>query len=767
MNETRAPTYSQLPGGRWRAEVRDVRDVYHYADGDTQEDAEAQLSRSYQLNGVPKGEIAYADPFRLFPNQIAQYNPSLLVQRRGLRIFDQMRRDDQVKAALTFKKHAVFASGWRVDSPEGKPDDWEPTVFIREQLENLEGTFAAELLEILTALDFGFSVSEKVFEEAEGQIQLRAIKTIAPHPIEFNVDRHGNLLPNGILQWQNERGLVKMPRDKFVVFKNMSEFSNPYGTSDLDAAYRAWWTKDNSYKWLAMMLERYGIPPIFAKYQAGTLNPEQVNQLKNVLSNMQAATAAMIPFSDDPNEIEFWAPNLAGEATRAFEPSIAMFNTDIARAILMPGLLGITPEGQVGSMARARIVFDVFMFVRDFLADQISDVCVNDQIVRPLIQFNYPLEQKELPIFRLLPIDNDLQKELFDSWALMVGADIVTRQPADEDHIRQLLEFPERDEDTIAAGQGDGGNDTDDDDDSNDDDEGQQTDLSWIDAKWYSTVVPGRVPLGPAVDDEPNDVERASNLAEIEKILDDVEEAGRKGLEPIFRRIERGLIKRIQRDGYVAELPTLGKTAMRRVFDQMFTEGFEQGRASGKRDVPRATQEPQDPITWVAADEALEALLKKSFFITGILSDKILSEAREAIFQSIKQGETTQGAVNRLRTVLGDGLFSPQRLETIVRTNTTEAFNIGRLHALNQSPLIDQVMFSAILDTRTTEVCRYMHGRTFRKTDPALQRFLPPLHFNCRSIIVPVPPSLERSPDDLITEEQKGRGFELAQEGFI
>src|SRR2546428_679291 len=118
----------------------------------------------------PSGEIAFADPRRLFPSGYSRpYNPSALVGRRGLRIFDEMRKDDQVKAALAFKKHTVTATDWIVSSPEGMPADWEPTLFVRWVLQHLDpeevggGTLDHDLHEILSALEFGFSLSEKLW----------------------------------------------------------------------------------------------------------------------------------------------------------------------------------------------------------------------------------------------------------------------------------------------------------------------------------------------------------------------------------------------------------------------------------------------------------------------------------------------------------------------------------------------------------------------------------------------------------------------------
>ena len=66
------------------------------------------------------GEVSFADPSRLFPGGWSTpYNPSELVGQRGLQVFDKMRKDDQVKAALTFKQHSVTAAGWSIKVPEG------------------------------------------------------------------------------------------------------------------------------------------------------------------------------------------------------------------------------------------------------------------------------------------------------------------------------------------------------------------------------------------------------------------------------------------------------------------------------------------------------------------------------------------------------------------------------------------------------------------------------------------------------------------------
>lgn len=46
--------------------------------------------------------------------------------------------------------------------------------------------------------------------------------------------------------------------------------------------------------------------------------------------------------------------------------------------------------------------------------------------------------------------------------------------------------------------------------------------------------------------------------------------------------------------------------------------------------------------------------------------------------------------------------------------------------------------FSAVLDTRTTDVCRACHGTKVPVGSPWLQTRTPPLHFSCRSVLLPI-----------------------------
>jgi SPP1 gp7 family putative phage head morphogenesis protein len=89
------------------------------------------------------------------------------------------------------------------------------------------------------------------------------------------------------------------------------------------------------------------------------------------------------------------------------------------------------------------------------------------------------------------------------------------------------------------------------------------------------------------------------------------------------------------------------------------------------------------------------------------------------------------------------------RAELIVTTETTYAYNRGRLSSFHQND-VDYVRFSAVMDARTSPQCRSRHGLIMAMDDPRLPSNTPPLHGRCRSILTPIYSAYQ---PELITKE--------------
>lgn len=368
------------------------------------------------------------------------YNPDDLVARKGLKIYKKMRRDEQIKGALTAKKYAAISTGWEVVPPtfdEGEGSEEiaeEMKEFIEFNFAEMKGTVEQKLLEMMTALDFGYSVTEPVYKLIEyGKFQgmdgLNVIKTRDPEYIDFLTDPYGNLLPEGVVQNGD-----KLPTDRFAIYTYRSEFDNPYGQSDLREAYRPWWLKDVLLKFMSMALERYG-EPVAVATTTRKMSVAQEQKLQAAFKNLQSRTLIIVP---DFIEIDFkMPPQRAGEAYAVIMDKL---DTWIRVAILMPGLIGLSAEQQTGSYARAVKEFDVFLWVVGQLRQELAAV-INDRIVKPLCDLNYEVNNGKYPAFKFKEVTEEIKSRMYDQFVKGLSSGAVTKVSEDENRLRDLIGF--------------------------------------------------------------------------------------------------------------------------------------------------------------------------------------------------------------------------------------------------------------------------------------------------------------------------------------
>lgn len=665
------------------------------------------------------GETLFADPYRLYSLYGATpYNPSELVARKGIGIFTKMRRDEQVKAALGFKKLAALAAGWEVVSPDGEAPDWEVTRFVADQIAGVEGSAHRALKDILLALDYGYSVTEKVFGTVEsgewqGHVGLLALKTRHPRGFLFHTNLHGNL--ERVEQDATPRN-IEVPREKVVIWSYQMEFGNWYGCSDLEAAYRAWWSKDNAYRWLNMLLERYGVPPMFAQYNPQKYNTTQINDLFTNLKRLQAATSGVIP-RPSKDDLDFYTPQLAREGAQTFRLALQQFDLDIARGLLVPTLIGVTPDESTGSLARSQQHFDAFLMVIDELQRLVADEAVNDQIVRQLVDLNFATGGV-YPQFRFREIDKEVRADLLTAWGTLTGMAVVRSGADDEDHIRKMMGFPPAAENAEAGPEDD------------------------------PTVEPGDDPALTDMRQHSADPTARVDFQAVGAEMDDAEVEARATLSRALASARDDWMAALRRDfpdepEEIAALKPPPLDAFSAAVGDMLAGGFAMGRDQVKRELPRLFRvDPFNPT------DALRFTRAKRFWITGLVEKDMLEQSRGVLIAALQSGAGVDQTMRQLRglfeSLVGDGSLPPAlgtapRLETIVRTNLTDAMNAGRVaQARTLGNLLRGFRYSAILDARTTEVCRYLHGKEMAADDPAVDQLRPPRHYNCRSVLVPI-----------------------------
>ncbi|MEQ1136936.1 minor capsid protein [Acinetobacter seifertii] len=147
--------------------------------------------------------------------------------------------------------------------------------------------------------------------------------------------------------------------------------------------------------------------------------------------------------------------------------------------------------------------------------------------------------------------------------------------------------------------------------------------------------------------------------------------------------------------------------------------------------------------------EKLFTAAKKVPLVGGALVDDLLSKIAEsarqkveyAIRDGISSGKTNQEIVQRIRVTkklnYEDGLLTSTKsdIDRTVRTVRSHVANQAYLDTFNKIGF-EYVRFVSVLDGRTTKLCASLDGSVWEVNDPAKR--VPPLHPNCRSILVPV-----------------------------
>jgi len=693
------------------------------------------------------GQLAIADPYSLFGGKGAmQYNPSWLVGRKGMRIYDEMRRDEQIKAALAFKKHAILAAGWDIVSPEGKPDDWEPAQFVDWNFDRLDGSVSDRIMAMLLELDYGFSIGELIWEQNEdpqfaGKWAIQDIVSIKPHSIRFQQDETGKVLE--AIQWGMGEE-IHIPVEKLVIMTYQGEWSNPFGRSDLEACYSAWWAKDSANKWLSILLERFGIPPIFAMYNQNKYTEPTLDILKSIITNLQAGTAAIIPRTD-PTDVEMWTPELASQVANVFIPALDHYDRRIARGLLMPSLLGATADQQVGSFARAQVVFDVFMFAVGALRAQVEEA-INDQIIWRMMAANYPGEE-EYPRMKFKPLTQDARVTLMDAWVKLVSGGAVVAREDDEAHIREIMGFPGVDSEPMERPEPEP------EDEQDPEDE---------DTEEFSQ--------NPTID-----------FAQIERDLNFIEQTFLTGAITELTSVKYALqdsrlIDKYRRDP--KQLHAKSQAPLTKRMIEMLLNAFETGRRDLAMEVGRVATLAQ-PLPRAKPRDAAAFLRRKAITLATNVSEEILRAIRHVLISSLETGMGTQETATAIGKVfepwLGSdelrdgGVVKPYRLEAIARTESTSAYNDGRV-VMARDPelkgLLRGMRWDSILDSRTSEVCQFLDGKIIRMEDPALDALTPPAHISCRSILTAVTISRTVDESEYITPSEVGRAKELSGSGF-
>lgn len=360
-----------------------------------------------------------------------------IITRKGWQTYRDMRNDDQVKATMSFKK--ILIHGRSLEVQPYKVDDAESDTIAKFVEWNLGRVNLKRILrEALSAFDFGFSVGEILWEQAEYEgkpvVALKNIKHREPENIRIDADMHGNI-KNFVQEprWGME---INLPPTKVWHYAHNTEFQNHYGVSDLRAAYKNWWSKKFLVNFWNVFLERMGQPMTTMKYPLGA-SEELKNTLKGILSGLSTKTEILVP---EGVEIELVEATRAGKGD--YFQALSYHDNAIARALLVVALLGTGgDEIKRGSDSQSRLHLRILFKMADEIAKDLI-ATFHAQVVKQLVDYNFTTDKYPRLIWQDYGEFEGI--EVADTIRLLHAAGIVDMNQEDVNYARSVLGLPLR-----------------------------------------------------------------------------------------------------------------------------------------------------------------------------------------------------------------------------------------------------------------------------------------------------------------------------------
>lgn len=695
------------------------------------------------------------------------YNPDELLQIYGSTIYSKMMKDEQVKAGIRFRRNSITAREWSLSYPEDSDlSDEEKGLRIKvitSGLKKMPGSFKKALDKIMASMYQGFSITEKSYKAitVDG-VPYWGIKSLTKKEFstfKFKVDDYGALVE----VYQDINGAKNTVDMESVIHHVHNAEENEYfGQSELRESYRSWWAKDTIIKLENIFIERMAGGFVWAAPELNsdiTITPGTPihTAIQNVLSTIMTKTGILMPKGLGLH-VEF------PKDTEAFDRAIGRHNRAIALSLLMPHMLGMTEQKEVGGSAQAETQQEGFLWMLDSEASDLEET-IDEQLIVEMCRYNFG--DDNAPIFKLSPLSKQQQYAVLKIWGELVTKGAVEASDTDEEFIRTLLEMPEKGEPLKKPSV----------------DIGQEIDsvTGLPIEKTKDEILPDKKPDEQFIKKVKFSnaerrvdfvaIERSSNALQwqyTDKLAGHMEDMADHFIAII--NADNELLTNADKVGLLKVPPSINK-AIKADVGKMLSTSWDIGVDNAKRELTKSGLRSFTKIEFAKftslGDNAANWFAGKKFSITGKLTQDNLNIMQNVLFNSIKFGKSKEDTVKDIVNALSKaGLISSEyfeqmmgealgvanpshRLDTIVRTNTFEAINEARYDYFSDPSLggfVRAGAYSSILDSRTTPTCRELGGEDRADNKPYVapigssewDSLRPPNHFNCRALLVPV-----------------------------
>lgn len=229
--------------------------------------------------------------------------------------------------------------------------------------------------------------------------------------------------------------------------------------------------------------------------------------------------------------------------------------------------------------------------------------------------------------------------------------------------------------------------------------------------------------------------ERKVNLESIERAFDKFEKELIKNVTQLTQEQQKELVAKIKKAvdtkdyDKLQKLTVAFKWQVAKEYAKVMKELFEAWKKTTSNEMWVDSPTTSKEIAWLYKAQALQLEAK--------LASDMENVAKEEALYSVNKGLTTAATINQVEKALN------QKIDKVINASTTQAmgwaFNTWRTTVYEAN--MDKVygfQYTAVLDRRTTNLCRSLNGRVIAKDDADFFKLSPPNHPKCRSFWVEI-----------------------------
>ena len=314
----------------------------------------------------------------------------------AIHTYKRMAKDGAIAPALELVEMMIARVPWTVKIPEGYEEQLKDKAnFVRQCIDDMDHDWQSFIKQVVSYNRYGFSVHEKVWrlrykdkgsKYNDGLVGIKKLPIRSQDSIERWYWKNNGRDLGGLWQrvitpgtegssdgWDfvvtnsTPTTLKKIPRKKFLLFRNNPLKDSPCGTSPLNGAWQAWKYKQayQESEAIAVAQDSNGfkvlyIPPEYMTTDASDDKKEAFEEYKKILSNMHQAkqSGVILPLliDQDGNKMfELKFESITGQKSYDTNAIINRYTSEILTALFADFLsLGSNGSGSF-SLAESKI----------------------------------------------------------------------------------------------------------------------------------------------------------------------------------------------------------------------------------------------------------------------------------------------------------------------------------------------------------------------------------------------------------------------------